>query len=99
VQASSLRVGSATEHLLVITSSDDGTARVWNPRTGAQVGSFIEPDRSSLYNAVFSPDGQFVLTASQDGVARIWSLQTGAQMTHFNTGDPMADAEFSPTGS
>lgn len=96
VEASSIRLPSGRlEHSLVVTSSDDGTARVWNIRTGAQLVEFREPGGSSIYNATFSPEGQFVLTNGQDGVARIWSLQTGAQMTQFSVADSIPDAEFS----
>jgi WD40 repeat protein len=98
VQGSTLRLGSHEEPWLIVTGSDDGTARVWNLRTGAQVAVFTAPDRSAIYNAMFSPNGQFVLTASQDGTARIWSLRTGAQITQFNAGDPIPIAEFSPGG-
>jgi WD40 repeat protein len=99
VQSSSLKSGSDYERWLVITSSDDGTARVWNMRTGAQVAVFTEPAGSSIYNAVFSPNGQLVLTNSQDGTARIWSLRTTSQMTQFNAGNAISDAEFSPRGN
>jgi WD40 repeat protein len=68
-------------------------------RTGAQVAVFTEPAGSSIYNAVFSPNGQLVLTNSQDGTARIWSLRTTSQMTQFNAGNAISDAEFSPRGN
>jgi WD40 repeat protein len=81
---------------LVVTSSDDGTARIWNIGTGAQILSVTEPGGSSIYNAVVSPDGRWLLTASQDGAARIWSVASGALLTTFYSGDPISDAEFSP---
>jgi WD40 repeat protein len=83
---------------LVVTSSDDGTARVWDVSSGAQLESITEPGRSSIYNAEFSPDGRTLLTASEDGTARLWSVSSGELLTTVYNGNAVDDAEFSPSG-
>ena len=68
-----------------MTSSDDGTARIWSAATGILVQTLSGPDRSPVYNAAFSRNGQLVVTCSV-GAAAIWSAQTGQQLTEFQHG-------------
>ena len=62
----------------VVTASWDGTARIWNARTGATVAVLGKPGRR-LESASFSPDGTRVVTAGDDGSARVWDAATGAE--------------------
>jgi WD domain, G-beta repeat len=59
----------------VLTTSGDGTARVWDADSGKQIG---EPMRHQGFvsSAQFRPDGQRVLTTSGDGTARVWDTAT-----------------------
>ena len=57
----------------MVTGSDDGTARVWDARTGKPVTEPLE-HRALVTAAAFSPDGAHLVTASGDGTARIWDL-------------------------
>lgn len=62
----------------VLTSGDDGTARVWDLRTGQQlesVGPMDEPSPSAVNSAVFGQlDGRtVVLFGGNDGTLRVWS--------------------------
>ena len=63
---------------LVLTASDDGTARLWDAATGAE-GPVLRGHGGPVSSAVFSPDGARVLTASEDGTARLWDAATGAE--------------------
>jgi WD40 repeat protein len=83
---------------LVVTASNDGTARVWNASTGAQEAVLSEPGASPVRTASFSPDGSEVLTSSVDGVARIWAWKSGRILTEFPVGDEVLDASFAPRG-
>ena len=56
---------------LLVTASDDKTARVWNSRTGQRI-AILRGHSGSVRDAVFSPDGEFVLTASEDLTARLY---------------------------
>ena len=47
----------------VVTASADGTARVWDTRSGQPLGEAIKHERE-VWSAVFSPDGRRVVTAS-----------------------------------
>ncbi len=61
---------------MVVTASDDQTARVWDGSTGAEL-LVLTGHTNWLTSAVFSPDGSTVLTASLDGSARLWDAESG----------------------
>lgn len=56
---------------LLVTSSDDGTARLWNAYDGHPV-AVLPSGRDRVSTATFSPDGLRVATASEEGAIRIW---------------------------
>ena len=64
---------SPDSHRLV-TATNEGTAQVWDARTGVAVS---EPMRHGLVRvsfAEFSPDGRFVRTETSDGKIHFWSV-------------------------
>ncbi|MBX3396054.1 MAG: protein kinase [Phycisphaerae bacterium] len=83
---------------LVLTRSEDKTAKLWDADTGQQHGETMRHERS-VNSAVFSPDGKLVLTASSDDTAKLWDADTGQQhgetMRHE---DWVSGAVFSPDG-
>ncbi len=82
----------------VVTSSDDGTARVWDAKSGAPISSPLR-HAGPVHSAAFSPNGQQVLTASEDGTARVWNAKSGAPMTPpLRHGGPVDHAAFSADG-
>ena len=87
----------------------DGTAKVWDAKTGAevltlkgpivQVNSATSQDRSGLVNpeASFSPDGSLVV-ASGKGYMMVWNAQTGVEVLGLRAAGYVR-ASFSPDGS
>src|SRR5262249_44740192 len=66
---------------MVLTVSQDGTARLGRAPEGAPVGPPLNPPGPALaaVDAVaFSPDGKTALTGSADGTARLWDAADGA---------------------
>jgi WD40 repeat protein len=61
---------------LLLTSSDDRTARIWNARTG-ELLHVLAGHQDKVNQAAFSPDGRFVGTASDDGTAELWTTVSG----------------------
>ena len=61
----------------VVTGSDNGTARIWDVRSG-RVLHTLRGHKGPVTSAAFSPDGRFVVTAGSDGTARIWDAANGA---------------------
>src|SRR5262249_37310362 len=83
----------------VVSASDDGTARVWDVRTGRAGGGPLRHG-GPVVHAEFSRDGRWVLTASRDGTARVWDAATGRPRTPpLAHGVPLVHAAFSPDGT
>jgi WD40 repeat protein len=82
---------------VLVTASNDGTARLWDYATGIETTlRTLLGHRSVVDNAVFSPDGRSVLTGSADGTARIWNVSTGIELWgHVSW---VLDAAFSHDG-
>ena len=82
----------------VLTSSTDGTAKVWSAKTGECMQTLSGLDSSHI--PVFSSDGSSVLTAFQDHIARICSAQAGECLQTFRGHtDFVYTAVISPDGS
>lgn len=52
-------------------ASRDGTARMWDAKSGASLAELMG-HTSSVLSAAFSPDGTRIVTASNDKTARVW---------------------------
>lgn len=82
----------------VVSASEDGTARVWDARTGRTLhvlAGHTEPVRS----AAFDSTGTRIVTASDDDTARLWNSYSGeaGPLLSGHTGEVVA-ATFSPRG-
>jgi len=64
---------------LLATAGSDGTARLWDPRTGQPVGPPLHATTTlgGVNGVAFSPDGKLLATADSDGTARLWDPRTG----------------------
>lgn len=83
----------------VVTTSVDGSARVWSTSTGKAQGDLLR-HKMVVRSAEFSPDGQQVVTASDDGCARIWDTITGKPVGKpLLHDDSVLSADFSPDGT
>ena len=60
-----------------MTCSADGSLRVWNLKTGLQIGENWEDGKYSVSTIALSPDGKTVASGSDDGVVRLWDIDTG----------------------
>src|SRR5262249_29242752 len=82
----------------VVTASEDGTARVWDTKTGKPVTPAFT-HAGGAWSAAFSPDGRLVVTAGWDQMARVWEVENGRPATppmqHLG---PVTFVEFSPDG-
>jgi WD40 repeat protein len=66
-------VAFSPDSQLVVTASDDETARLWYADTGQELYT-LTGHRMAVTLATFSPDGKRVATASMDGTARVWLI-------------------------
>lgn len=81
---------------LILTASDDHTARLWNAQDGRLL-STLRGHTDKLVDARFSPDGRLVVTFSKDRTARTWNVANGRLLAVLRGHtDAVCDAEFSP---
>jgi WD40 repeat protein/serine/threonine protein kinase len=62
--------------MVVLTSSADGTVRLWDAKTGKCL-RVLKCTGGDIRSIAFSPDGKTVITASTEGTARIWDIKKG----------------------
>ena len=81
---------------LVVTASDDKTARLWDVPVGRRRGLCSGHEGPGV-PAAFSPDGKQVVTAQRDKTARLWDVARAgsSQLQGIRGGDTAA---FSPDG-
>jgi WD40 repeat protein len=78
-------VAIAPDGSWVVTTSRDGTARVWDPSTGRQRASFT--GHGGMVNFVsIASDGRWIATTGDDDTVRIWHPSTGAQSASVPAG-------------
>ena len=73
---------------LVLTSSADNTARLWEVHSGKLLHT-LRGHTAGVTSAAFSPDGKRIVTGSRDKTTRLWDVQTGkelCQLVSFSDG-------------
>jgi WD40 repeat protein len=56
-----------------VTSSFDGTARIWDPASGKELVRLVEPP-GRMSTAGFTPDGKWVATVYNNKSLRLWQI-------------------------
>ncbi len=64
---------------LVLTTSVDQTARLWDARSSREIMVY-KGHQGPIWCAAFSPDGKKIITGSKDGTARIWDVDSGKEL-------------------
>jgi WD40 repeat protein len=82
----------------LITTSWDGTARIWDVKSGSlRVSSRHQGD---VRSAAFSPDGTMAVTAGDDRIVRVWDTGSGATRAVLKGHeDHVSSVAFSPDGT
>jgi WD40 repeat protein len=60
----------------VATSSEDGTVRVWDARSGEIIRK-LEGHSGPVNDVAWSPDGEFIASAGDDAKVRVWRAADG----------------------
>jgi WD40 repeat protein len=74
------------------TVSDDGSARLWDPRTGRALLE-LTGSMAPVRCLAFSPDGKRLFTIGFDRKVRLWDSHTGRQQREF-VADPDVRVNF-----
>lgn len=92
------RPGSTPEQYLT-TSSDDGSVRVWEPKTG-QLLATLRGHSGGAPTVRFAPSGTLLATGASDGQVRLWSPRREEPLkTLQDEGGAISVLRFSPDGS
>lgn len=84
---------------LVATTSDDGTARIWDAETGREILNLTTGATAFLRAIALSPDGTMVATAGMNNTAILWDVKTGKQLYELTGHTAWVTAmDFSPDG-
>jgi WD40 repeat protein len=73
------QVGVQVAGKRLATSSEDGTAKVWDAVTGWEL-LLLEGHTNRVLCAAWSPDSQFLATGSEDGAAKVWDPVRGKEL-------------------
>jgi WD40 repeat protein len=84
---------------LLATTSDDGTAWLWNIPHGT-VQAVLTGHTGGVWGCAFSPDGTLLATTSDDRTARVWNVPKGTvQAVLAGHTDWVWGCAFSPDGA
>ncbi|OAX35336.1 WD40 repeat-like protein [Rhizopogon vinicolor AM-OR11-026] len=63
----------------IITCSNDGSLRLWDLKSGTQIGDdWRDGDKKTAVITIsLSPNGKTVASGSDDGIVRLWDVNTG----------------------
>ncbi|MFM8890025.1 MAG: WD40 repeat domain-containing serine/threonine protein kinase [Planctomycetia bacterium] len=87
---------------VVVTGSEDGTARIWSAvgAAGWTETHRLEGHTAAIWGVAVSADGTRVATASADQTARIWDAESGQTLGTLRGHDgPLYGVAFAPDGS
>jgi WD40 repeat protein len=101
VQISTASFSPDAKHIL--TSSLDGSVRLWNVVNGSLEGTF-SGHSAEVRDARFTSNGEFVFSSSDDGTTLFWNASSGQLLARIlSIGDVSSDGHFvvakAPTGS
>ncbi|MBQ9187283.1 MAG: WD40 repeat domain-containing protein [Prevotella sp.] len=92
--------GVYNERHMVKRYGYDNSIRIWDSKSGRQIGNPLKGHTGRVNSASFSPDGKLVVSASDDNTIRLWDFKTGRQIGNPLKGHTgrVNSASFSPDG-
>jgi WD40 repeat protein len=83
---------------LLATAGTNGTARIWDLRSGRLAHELVG-HANDVLDVEFSPRGDTVVTTSSDGTARVWDTRSGNLVSDFvGHANYVLSAAYSPDG-
>ncbi len=84
---------------LMASGGRDGTVRLWDPDTGAEVRK-LDGSGEPMWGVAFSPDGSQLAGASYDNTAHVWDVESGEELLRLEGHtDDVLDVAFRPDGA
>ncbi len=82
---------------LLLTTSSDGVATLWDASSGRAVRTF--PDHDASWDAAFGPDGRSFVTSGTHGSPVVWDVTSGGATRVLDVGGWIASVAVSPDGT
>ena len=83
----------------IVSGGGDKTVRLWNARTGGNIGTLTGHTEAVLAVA-YSPDGDTIVSAGRDKTVRLWDAHTGNNIkTLSGHKDIIVTVAYSPDGN
>ena len=83
---------------LLASASQDGTVRVWDLASDAELLKLEHPD--AVYSVAFSPDGALIASGSANGIVYLWDAVSGESVAELTGHSSLVSAvAFSPDGA
>ncbi|KAG2753641.1 WD40 repeat-like protein [Suillus brevipes Sb2] len=60
----------------IITCSTDGSLRLWDLKSGTQIGEDWRDENPGVWSMALSPNGEIVASGCTDGKVRLWDVET-----------------------
>jgi hypothetical protein len=99
------QVAWTPDNSVVATSDKNGSAYLWNPATGSQVGRFAAPGAGRALAMAISPDGSMLAIGYSNGTTYLWKIASKKLIATLPDGGPYTSARevdsvaFSPDGN
>ena len=61
----------------IVSGGADKTIRIWDARTGIQIGEPLTGHTDSVSSVAISPNGKKIVSGGRDGTIHIWDAETG----------------------
>jgi len=84
----------------IITCSSDGSLRLWNLKSGEQIGdNWRDEDDEGVSTMALSPNRKTVASGSYDGKVKLWDVETGKVIARWMTHSKCVESVcWSPNG-
>jgi WD40 repeat protein len=73
-------VSFSHDGLRIVSGSSDGTIRIWDATSGAEVVPPLRDPDDAVTSVAFSPDGTKLISGSLDRTIRIWDVSAGTEI-------------------
>jgi WD40 repeat protein len=84
---------------MILSGSDDKTARIWNIETGLALGPVLQHS-APVMKVALSADGRVAATICSDGSASLWDVFSSKRLARpLQYEGPVRDCQFNSDGS